>query len=331
MAESFFTGLPQISAAEKAKLEAPLSMEELYAALMGLENGRSPGLDGLPVDFYESFWPVEVHKDLHRPDVLEVSGSLAVDTGLISIDQEKAFDQVEHQYLWQTLAAFGFSPGFIAKIQVLYIASVLKITGEGGQGLIHLASRGTAFHVQFVQRLRTGPSDLVWRPLAFLILQRCCGFGLSLSLFLMDFKKQIFSSLPGFYCSVFSAWTLLRKQRLDQTDSLYWLLREPVMFGGRLNVPDRMGASLSKMFCAAGILNLGHVVDLTGPALDNPATLAAHLGVRSLRLIELILKDWKHQLTGHECGMLKDFHNGLLQPEDKDPFPGLRLNVDVRM
>lgn len=28
--------------------------------------------------------------------VLEVSGSLAVDTGLISLDQEKAFDQAEH-------------------------------------------------------------------------------------------------------------------------------------------------------------------------------------------------------------------------------------------
>ncbi|KAI3374546.1 hypothetical protein L3Q82_021112 [Scortum barcoo] len=64
-------------------------------------------------------------------DILEVSGSLAVDTGLISIDQEKAFDRVEHKYLWQTLAAFGFSPGFIAKIRVLYcdIASVLKING----------------------------------------------------------------------------------------------------------------------------------------------------------------------------------------------------------
>lgn len=64
-------------------------------------------------------------------DVLEVSSSLAVDACLISIDQEKAFDRVEHQYLWRTLSAFGFNPCFIAKIQVLYcdIASVLKISG----------------------------------------------------------------------------------------------------------------------------------------------------------------------------------------------------------
>ena len=63
--------------------------------------------------------------------VLDVSGSLGLGTGLISIDQEKAFDRVEHKYLWKTLAAFGLSPGFIARIQVLYsdVASILKING----------------------------------------------------------------------------------------------------------------------------------------------------------------------------------------------------------
>lgn len=40
--------------------------------------------------------------------VLDVSGSLGIDTGLLSIDQEKAFDWIEHQHLWQTLNALGF-------------------------------------------------------------------------------------------------------------------------------------------------------------------------------------------------------------------------------
>ena len=63
--------------------------------------------------------------------VLDISSSLGIETGLISIDQEKAFDRVEHQ-LWKMLTAFGFNPGFIARIQVLYcdIASILKINGS---------------------------------------------------------------------------------------------------------------------------------------------------------------------------------------------------------
>ncbi|KAF7659086.1 hypothetical protein LDENG_00003480 [Lucifuga dentata] len=36
-------------------------------------------------------------------DVLDLSSSLGVDTGLISIDQEKAFDRVEPQYLWKVM------------------------------------------------------------------------------------------------------------------------------------------------------------------------------------------------------------------------------------
>ncbi|KAI3351124.1 hypothetical protein L3Q82_005602 [Scortum barcoo] len=271
------------------KLEAQLTPQELYAALMSLKSGKAPGIDGLPVDFYKSFWSVlgedllevfndclergrlplscrravitllpkkgdlqelknwrpvsllctdykimskvlasrlrEVMASIIHPDqtycvpgrlisdnvtlirdILEVSGSLAVDTGLISIDQEKAFDRVEHKYLWQTLAAFGFSPGFIAKIRVLYcdiaecaenkwrgrvlilnnlistalwhrlacvdppVSPLSRIQAvlvdffwdrlhwvpqsilflpkeEGGQGLVHLASRGAAFRL----------------------------------------------------------------------------------------------------------------------------------------------------------------------------------------
>ncbi|KAK3556545.1 hypothetical protein QTP70_009454 [Hemibagrus guttatus] len=50
-------------------------------------------------------------------DILDVSRSLAVDLGLISLDQEKAFDRVEHQYLWKTLEAFGLSPSLIAMMK----------------------------------------------------------------------------------------------------------------------------------------------------------------------------------------------------------------------
>ncbi|KAK3507402.1 hypothetical protein QTP70_018051, partial [Hemibagrus guttatus] len=50
-------------------------------------------------------------------DILDVSRSLAVDLGLISLDQGKAFHRVEHQYLWKTLEAFGLSPSLIAMMK----------------------------------------------------------------------------------------------------------------------------------------------------------------------------------------------------------------------
>ncbi len=64
-------------------------------------------------------------------DILDISRSFGLNVGLISLDQEKAFDWVEHNYLWQTLREFGFSLSFITIIGVFYgnIESVLKING----------------------------------------------------------------------------------------------------------------------------------------------------------------------------------------------------------
>ncbi|KAI3356999.1 hypothetical protein L3Q82_003632 [Scortum barcoo] len=53
------------------------------------------------------------------------------------------------------------------KILSKVLASRLR-EEEGGQGLVHLASRGAAFRLQFLQRLLTGPADLVLE--AFILL-----------------------------------------------------------------------------------------------------------------------------------------------------------------
>ncbi|KAI3353605.1 hypothetical protein L3Q82_004810 [Scortum barcoo] len=159
--EGFCSELPQVSEWTNSQLEKPLKMQELQAALQNMQGRKSPGIDGLTVEFFKAFWDIlandildvfnENYKLLSKAlanrlkeameqvihldqtycvpgrsmvdniylirDVLEVSSSLGINTGLISLDQEKAFDRVEHNFLWKVMERFGFSAGFTAKIK----------------------------------------------------------------------------------------------------------------------------------------------------------------------------------------------------------------------
>ncbi|KAK3568710.1 hypothetical protein QTP86_013881, partial [Hemibagrus guttatus] len=117
--DSFLVGLPKLSERAARELDRELSLEELHEALQRMENGRASRIDGLPAEFYKAFWAVI------GQDVLDVLWDS------IRRDQEKAFDRVEHEYLWKVLEAFGFNSGFVAMIRVFYceIESVQKYTG----------------------------------------------------------------------------------------------------------------------------------------------------------------------------------------------------------
>lgn len=59
----FFDDLPQASEEVNAKISGALTMGELHKALQGMELGKAPVIDGLPVNFYKSFWS-ELGEDL---------------------------------------------------------------------------------------------------------------------------------------------------------------------------------------------------------------------------------------------------------------------------
>ncbi len=65
-------------------------------------------------------------------DMITVAQRHKLDIGFLSLDQEKAFDRVDHHYLFKTLEAFGFGTQFISLVKLLYndIYSMLRINGS---------------------------------------------------------------------------------------------------------------------------------------------------------------------------------------------------------
>lgn len=53
---AFLTHLPEVSESSNDSLEAELTLEGLHTALQSLANGKAPGIDGIPVEFYKTFW-----------------------------------------------------------------------------------------------------------------------------------------------------------------------------------------------------------------------------------------------------------------------------------
>lgn len=154
--------------------------------------------------------------------------------------------------------------------------------------------------------------------------------GLDLPLFLMDSSKLNSFLLPGFYKSVFSVWTLLRKERQQQAESLHWLLQEPVLFGSLLECPVWGATTWSRLLHTARVFCLGRVVEMTGPRLDDPVELSACLGTRSVRVVGQLLSNWKHKLGEHQCSLLTDYYEGTVSPNHLDPFPSIRLFPGIK-
>ncbi len=65
-------------------------------------------------------------------DMITVAQRHKLDIGFLSLDQEKAFDRVDHHYLFKTLEAFGFGTHFVSLVKLLYsdIYSMLRINGS---------------------------------------------------------------------------------------------------------------------------------------------------------------------------------------------------------
>lgn len=48
--------MPTLSEGQKQSCEGEISLEELKSVLNSFQNNKSPGNDGLPVEFYKTCW-----------------------------------------------------------------------------------------------------------------------------------------------------------------------------------------------------------------------------------------------------------------------------------
>lgn len=46
----------QVSVGDRDRLDSDFTKDELFAALCSMQNGKSPGMDGLPCEFYKAMW-----------------------------------------------------------------------------------------------------------------------------------------------------------------------------------------------------------------------------------------------------------------------------------
>lgn len=76
--------LPQLTERDRDFLEAPIKIEEISQAIRSMPPNKSPGLDGLPADFYRTFEYIispmllEVHSDAFKAGTLPLSMHTAV-------------------------------------------------------------------------------------------------------------------------------------------------------------------------------------------------------------------------------------------------------------
>ena len=197
----------------RVDLDALLQLEELEKAVMSLSDGKSPGPDGITVEFYKKFWYLIkdrylayinaakisgfhdyrntssttiiykhkgelYHLDNYRPialinvdlkiltkalsnrlrpvlatiihhsqtavdrrridytahllrDLIDLINKDDTEGALIFLDQEKAFDRVEHDFLFKTMSAFGIGDGFIGWLKAIYAnaSTTVKVNG----------------------------------------------------------------------------------------------------------------------------------------------------------------------------------------------------------
>ena len=135
--ENFFlteNQIPKISNQNRASCEEPVSEAELLKSLKCMKNGKSPGSDGLTVEFYKFFWSDIKNILLSSLNYALVSGSLSVEQrrGILSLLPKKDKDRIFLKN-WRPISLLNFDYKLLAKVLASRLTKILPIVIDDDQ------------------------------------------------------------------------------------------------------------------------------------------------------------------------------------------------------
>ena len=123
---------------QRDRLDGDITIEECYQAMNSMSKGKAPGMDGLPVEFYATFWNdikdilLRVYIESFEDDLLNYSAR----QGVISLLPKGTKDPL---YLknWRPLTLLNLDYKILSKVLALRMKSVLsKIIGAQQTGFM---------------------------------------------------------------------------------------------------------------------------------------------------------------------------------------------------
>ncbi|KAK3529634.1 hypothetical protein QTP70_032508 [Hemibagrus guttatus] len=144
----------------------------------------------------------------------------------------------------------------------------------------------------------------------------------------MDTKMLDISGLPMFYRGLFKIWNVFKKQNKG-CRTVHWLLEEPLVYSGRLDISGVTVPALSRTLVSSGIVTLRELVNVAGSDLSRAEDLAARMGLRSQRVVNQLLHHWRSALTSEERVQLMDYQHTETGPAEDESFPRLNIAPDL--
>ena len=125
---SFFgnLNLPQLSEAQKMSCEGNISVEECYKVLDTFQNNKTPGNDGIPIEFYRKFWPIISGSFLKCVNVTFVKKEMSRSQkqAIITIIETKGKDRSLLEN-WRPISLVNVDTKIISKVITTRIKKVL--------------------------------------------------------------------------------------------------------------------------------------------------------------------------------------------------------------